>query len=117
MTRRKQVVTGGVDTHKDIHVAAVVDGRGNLPGTARFATTAQGYRSLLTWMRSFGQVDKVGIEGTGANGAGLAHSLGETGVEVVEVNRTNRQMRRRRGKSDTVDAEAAARAALTGERT
>lgn len=117
MTRHKQVVTGGVDTHKDLHVAAVVDGRGMLLGSEQFATTPQGYRSLLTWFRTFGEVDKVGVEGTGAYGAGLARFLGETGVEVVEVNRTNRQMRRSRGKSDIVDAEAAARAALNGEAT
>ena len=117
MTRYEQVVTGGVDTHKDLHVAALVDGLGKLLGSALFETTAQGYRSLLTWMRSFGEVDRVGVEGTGAYGAGLARFLGEAGIEVVEVNRTNRQMRRRRGKSDTVDSEAAARAALNGEAT
>ena len=105
-----------MDTHKDLHVAAVVDERGTL-GSEQFTTTAEGYRRLLTWMRSFGPVDKVGVEGTGAYGAGLARFLGEVGIEVVEVNRTNRQMRRRRGKSDTVDAEAAARAALNGEAT
>ncbi|MHB1718847.1 MAG: IS110 family transposase, partial [Acidimicrobiales bacterium] len=65
----------------------------------------------------FGELAKVGVEGTGAYGAGLARHLATEGVEVVEVNRPNRQARRRRGKSDTVDAEAAARAALNGEAT
>jgi transposase len=68
-------------------------------------------------MRSFGELDWVGVEGTGAYGAGLARHLRGESLEVLEVNRPNRQMRRQRGKSDTVDAEAAARAALNGEAT
>lgn len=108
---------GGVDTHKDVHVAAVVDDIGRILGTSAFPTTAKGLTELHTWMRSFGDVARVGVEGTGAYGAGLARHLGNEGVEVVEVNRPNRQMRRRRGKSDTVGAEAAARAALNGEAT
>ena len=110
-----RVVVGGVDTHKDVHVAAVVDDRGKILGTAPFDTTIRGCRALLRWMRSFGELERVGVEGTGAYGAGLARHLSDEGVEVLEVNRPNRQMRRLRGKSDTVDAEAAARAALNGE--
>ena len=115
MTRKRPVVIGGVDTHKDVHVAAVVDGTGKILDTASFATSAKGLDELLTWMRSFGEVHLVGVEGTGAYGAGLSRRLEEAGIEVLEVNRPNRQVRRRRGKSDTVDAEAAARAALNGE--
>jgi len=115
MPSEAQVVIGGVDTHKDVHVAAAIDERGKVLDTASFEVTARGYRELLTWLRSFGELAKVGVEGTGAYGAGLARHLGGAGVEVVEVNRPNRQARRRRGKSDTVDAEAAARAALNGE--
>lgn len=100
-----------------VHVAAVIDRRGKILDTGRFETTVRGYRQLLAWLRSFGELDKVGIEGTGAYGAGLARHLGTENVCVVEVNRPNRQLRRRRGKSDTVDAEAAARAALNGEAT
>lgn len=110
-----EVVIGGVDTHKDVHVAAVVDERGKILDTKSFSTTAKGYGELLDWMRSFGEVQKVGVEGTAAYGAGLARYLAEAGVCVVEVNRPNRQARRRRGKSDTVDAEAAARAVLNSE--
>jgi len=111
MTRKRSVVIGGVDTHKDVHVAAVIDERGKIGDTASFSATAKGYRELLAWLGSFGELAKVGVEGTGAYGAGLARHLGREGVEVVEVNRPNRQARRRRGKSDTVDAEAAAHAA------
>jgi transposase len=115
MVERGRRVVGGVDTHKDIHVAAAVDDVGRILGTAEFPTTTRGHRALLAWLGRFGVVARVGIEGTGAYGAGLARYLAKAGVEVVEVDRPNRQTRRRRGKSDPVDAEAAARAALSGE--
>jgi transposase len=108
-------VTGGVDTHRDFHVAAVLDGLGRLLGTSTFAASSAGYRQLLAWLGSFGPVEKVGVEGTGAYGAGLMRYLHRCDIEVVEVNRPNRQTRRRRGKNDTVDAIGAARAALNGE--
>lgn len=108
-------VTGGVDTHGDNHVAAVVDAAGRILGTQTFPADSAGYHRLLAWVRRYGQVARIGVEGTGAYGAGLARYLTGEDVEVVEVNRPNRQTRRRRGKSDTTDAEAAARAALNGE--
>jgi transposase len=108
-------VTGGVDTHGEMHVAAVVDCAGRILGTAPFPADLAGYKKLLAWMRQAGVVVRVGVEGTGAYGAGLARYLAGQGVTVVEVNRPNRQARRRRGKSDATDAEAAARAALNGE--
>jgi transposase len=107
-------VTGGVDTHADVHVAAVVDDSGGVLGVQSFATTPAGFRSLHGWLTDFGAVSKVGVEGTGAYGAGLARYLRAQEVEVVEVDRPNRQQRRRRGKSDTLDAIEAARAALSG---
>lgn len=115
LTEGTRCVTGGIDTHKHTHVAAIVDAAGRILGTAEFPTTTAGHRHLLRWLRRHGQVDRVGVEGTGAYGAGIARFLTEAGVKVVEVNRPNRQLRRRRGKSDPVDAEAAARAALSGE--
>lgn len=115
MVEERKPVTGGVDTHKEVHVAAAVDRAGRLLGTRSFATTPAGYAELSSWLGSFGVIECVGVEGTGAYGAGLARHLAAVGVEVVEVNRPNRQMRRRRGKNDTVDAEAAARAALNGQ--
>jgi transposase len=115
MVEQQRAVYGGADTHKDFHVAAVVDEAGRILGTETFPATASGYAALVRWLRRHGDVVKVGIEGTGAYGAGLCRAVTGEGIEVVEVNRPNRQMRRRRGKSDTVDAEAAARAALNGE--
>jgi transposase len=108
-------VTGGVDTHGEQHVAAVIDAVGRILGTQAFPADLPGYRQLLRWMQSFGPVAQAGVEGTGSYGAGLARYLTGQGVTVVEVNRPNRQARRRRGKSDATDAEAAARAALNGE--
>lgn len=108
-------VIGGVDTHTDFHVAAAIDGRGKLLGTASFPADRIGYRQLWGWLGGFGEVWRVGIEGTGAYGAGLSRFLAAAGVEAVEVTRPNRQQRRRHGKTDTGDAIAAARAVLSGE--
>jgi transposase len=117
MHHLEREVTGGVDTHSEQHVAAVVDEAGRILGTEAFPATGKGYRQLLSWMGSYGCLVKVGVEGTGSYGAGLARYFSDESVTVVEVNRPNRQARRRRGKSDTTDAEAAARAALNGEAT
>ena len=107
-------VVGGVDTHLDVHVAAVVDPVGGLLGVESFPTTPAGYHDLAEWLESFGPVERVGVEGTGTYGAGLARHLSASGVAVVEVDRPNRQARRRNGKSDELDAIEAARAALSG---
>ena len=81
----------------------------------RFATTVDGYEALAEWLRSFGEVVLVGVEGTGSYGAGLTRHLQRAGMVVVEVDRPNRQRRRRAGKSDTHDAISAARAAFAGD--
>ena len=97
-------VFGGVDTHRDCHVAAVVDTAGRVLGTAPFPADAAGFEELGGWLRSQGRVVRVGVEGTGSYGAGLTRYLTGIGIEVVEVNRPNRQLRRRLGKTDTTDA-------------
>lgn len=109
------VVVGGVDTHAEVHVAAVVDQVGRVLGSEAFAACEVGYRAAWAWMRSHGRLEMVGVEGTGSYGAGLARYLRSQGVAVVEVIRPNRQARRRRGKSDAADAVAAALAALSGD--
>ncbi len=114
---RPGAVIGGVDTHADIHVAAACDHLGGVLGTESFPTTPTGYRRLLAFLVSFGPLASVGVEGTGSYGSGLARHLTDAGVHVVEVNRPNRQVRRRHGKSDTVDAIAAARAVISGDAT
>ena len=111
MVDTSRPVTGGVDTHLDLNVAAALDGIGGLLGVEQFPTTTAGNKALLGWLRALGTVVKVGVEGTGSYGAPLARYLRGAGVEVVEVDRPNRQERRRKGKTDTVDAIEAARAA------
>ncbi len=117
MTTMPLRITGGVDTHLDVHIAAALDHRGGLVGVESFDTTAAGYRRLLAWLTSFGVVEAVGVEGTGSYGAGLTRHLQANGIRVVEVDRPNRQRRRRRGKSDPQDAITAARAAQSGDAT
>ena len=117
LTPQRVVVIGGVDTHADVHVAAACDHLGAVLGTASFPTTTAGYRLLLRFLGSFGQLAQVGVEGTGSYGSGLARHLADRDVVVVEVNRPNRQARRAHGKNDTVDAIAAARAVISGQAT
>jgi transposase len=117
MTQPPAEITGGVDTHKDTHTAAAADSAGRILGSAQFPATAAGYAALLAWLRTFGTLVLVGIEGTGAYGAGLARHLAEHGVAMAEIDRPDRKTRRWQGKSDPVDAEAAARAALAARRT
>jgi transposase len=109
-----RAITGGVDTHADVHVAAALDPVGGLLGVREFPATPAGYAQLLGWLSGFGTLGLVGIEGTGSYGAGLARHIAAAGVRVVEVGRSDRQDRRRQGKSDPLDAVSAARAALSG---
>src|SRR4051812_8281915 len=110
-------VTLGIDTHLDQHAAAVVDPVGRLLGTASFAATSDGYDRLLTWASSFGLVTRAGVEGTGSYGAGVARFLQAAGVEVIEVTRAARADRRHQGKTDPLDAQAAAMVVLAGRAT
>jgi transposase len=110
-------VTVGVDTHIDQHVGVALDQFGRRLGTRSVPTTPAGFATLLAWAGGFGGIERIGIEGTGSDGAGLARWLRGRGLTVVEVERPDRhgrQARRRRGKSDPLDAEAAARAVQAG---
>ena len=115
MAAKKTPITGGVDTHGLTHHAAAVDQTGRVLGDKEFPATAAGYRALLAWLRAHGTVVKVGVEGTGTYGAGLARYLAAEKVGLVEVDRPDRKTRRAKGKSDPIDAIAAARAALSGQ--
>ena len=108
------LVTVGVDSHKELHVAVAVDQLGRRLGSCTVATTRRGFGQLERWAQRLGVVQRFGIEGTGSYAAGLARWLAARGHQVVEVTRPNRQTRRRQGKSDPIDAEAAARSALAG---
>jgi len=112
-----RMIVGGVDTHADTHVAAVIDSNGGVLGIEAFPADQSGFEALLGWFTSHGEIQMVGVEGTGSWGVGLARFLHDHEILVVEVDRPNRQNRRRVGKSDPTDAVAAARAALSGSAT
>ncbi|KQV16909.1 transposase [Kitasatospora sp. Root187] len=107
----------GVDTHKDIHVAAVITTLGASLAHQEFPTTAVGYRQLISWARSFGVIRRAGVECTGSYGVALTRALHREDIEVVEVNQPDRATRLKRGKTDAIDADAAARAVLSGRAT
>ena len=113
----RQPIFAGVDTHKEIHVAALIDPAGTVLGTRSFSTTRAGYRALLAWVRGHGDLIRIGIEGTGSYGAGLTRHLAKHDVVILEVDRPDRSDRRRKGKDDDLDAINAARAALHERRT
>ncbi|MDP9488457.1 MAG: IS110 family transposase [Actinomycetota bacterium] len=107
-------VTVGVDTHLDLHVAVALDHLGRRLDDLTVPTREAGYAKLLRWAEALGSLERVGIEGAGSFGAGLARYLRAKGVEVLEVGRPKRRDQHRSGKSDPIDAELAARAVLAG---
>ncbi|MFK0224106.1 IS110 family transposase [Streptomyces vinaceus] len=107
----------GVDTHKDIHVAAVITTLGAPLAHHEFPATAIGYGQLIAWARSFGALRRAGVECTGSYGAALTRALRRENIDVVEINQPDRATRRKRGKTDTIDADAAARTVLSGRAT
>lgn len=107
----------GVDTHSETHVAVVIDQLGQRLAGRSFAATRAGYARLVEWASGFGVIDRIGIEGTGSWGRGLTLFCLSLGLAVRDVDRPDRRTRRRKGKTDLVDAEAAARAVLAGTAT
>jgi transposase len=105
----------GVDTHLDSHVGVVIDYRGKWLGALSVQANPTGYRELLRWAQSFGNLLRAGVEGTGTYGAGLFQLLHGHGIDVFEINRPDRSQRRCQGKSDPTDAESAARTVLSGK--
>src|SRR5690606_4490907 len=104
----------GVDTHKHIHVAAVMDSIGGILASLTISTDTAGFRQPSEWAATLGKIIAFGIEGTGSYGAGLTSFIRRNGHKVIEVSRPDRRLRRLNGKSDTLDAENAARAVLAG---
>lgn len=104
----------GVDTHKHVHVAVAVDLLGVRLGDILVSADTGGYGRLREWALEIGRIESFGIEGTGSYGAGLTSFLRRHGHRIVEVNRGDRRTRREKGKSDTIDAEMAARSVLAG---
>jgi transposase len=114
MTDQTPQVIGGVDTHGATHHAALIDPIGRHLGDQEFPATAAGYAALAAWLSGHGTVIAVGVEGTGSYGAALARHLTAAGIVVVEVDRPDRKTRRTAGKSDPLDAYAAAMAVASG---
>jgi transposase len=104
----------GVDTHKHVHVAVAIDRLGLRLGDCSVSADRAGYAKMVAWARALGSIDVVGIEGTGSYGVGLASYVRRQALRVVEVNHCDRRKRRNDGKSDTLDAETAARSVLAG---
>lgn len=104
----------GVDTHKYIHVAVAIDRLGTRLGACTISADRAGYAELLAWADALGPVDAFGIEGTGSYGVGLASHVRRHALRVLEVSHCDRRKRRSHGKSDTLDAETAARSVLAG---
>ena len=108
------IVIVGVDTHKHIHVAVAIDALGVRLAALSASADRTGYTALVAWARSLGTVHAFGIEGTGSYGVGLASHVRRQAIRVVEVSHCDRRKRRNNGKSDTLDAETAARSVLAG---
>jgi len=104
----------GVDTHKLVHVAVAIDLLGARLATISVSADRAGYAVLVAWARALGIVEAFGIEGTGSYGVGLASFVRRQSIKVVEVSHCDRRKRRNNGKSDTIDAETAARSVLSG---
>lgn len=109
-----QVIVG-VDTHKANHIAVAINTHGARLGITTIPATGKGYRDLEIWASKFGHVRAFGIEGTGSYGAGLSRVLLAKGHNVLDIMRPNRQLRYLHGKSDSLDAESAARSVLSGQ--
>jgi transposase len=102
----------GVDTHLDFHTVVALDQLGRLLASLTIGSDPFGYRQLVDWAEALGEVGGFAVEGTGSYGAGLARYLSADGHVVVEVDRPSRKGRRLKGKSDSLDAEHAARQLL-----
>jgi transposase len=114
-TVQAEIVIGGIDAHADTHHVVALDLTGKMLGDHPFPASSRGYRDALDWLAGFGVIDKIGVESTGSYAAGMTRFLLGAGIDVVEVNQPHPHLRSRRGKNDTVDAEAAARKALSGQ--
>lgn len=117
MTDERRPVVAGVDTHKDTHYAAVISVTGEHLAAAEFPATQAGYQALQWFITCHGVLARAGVEGTNSYGAGLSHHLHDAGVQIIEVIRSSRQIQRMRGKSNEIDAYAAAHIALAATNT
>jgi len=105
----------GVDTHRDEHAIAVINGVGEVVDHFTIEANTSGYSLALE--RTAKYADLIwGLEGTGSYGRSFAKALARKGQIVYEVPGTITKRHRRRlrgaGKSDPQDAHAIAEAVL-----
>ena len=93
----------------------MIDTAGGKLGDVGFPATLIGYQAIAAYIAAFGLVRQVGIEGTHSYSPGIILHLQDAGIRVVELIRPNRQVRRMRGKSDAIDAYAAAATVLASQ--
>jgi transposase len=108
----------GVDTHAKTHTYAVlVSATGQVVDTATFPTSPPGIARATAWMRRRAGEEQVmvSVEGASSYGAGLTRALRGAGISVCDVRTPRRTSRRSQGKSDSIDAVAAAQAVLGTE--
>ena len=84
---KKRRIIGGVDTHADTHHAAVVLMNGRRLADREFSATTAGYEALLEWMRGFGRLHAVGVEGTGSYGAALAEDMLKAAPDALRISK------------------------------
>ncbi|WP_210737725.1 IS110 family transposase, partial [Gordonia amicalis] len=112
-----QVVVLGVDTHQRTHHAAIVAADGRPLADREFPTTTAGYTEMWQWACGFGRIEHAAVESSASYGAGLTRMLTDQGVTVIEVNTPDLPRRYAHGKTDQLDAYAAAMAVITGRAT
>ena len=110
-------IIAGVDTHTGIHTLALLDMNGRVLSTNTFGADPDGYGHLIAMLGDPARCAGIGVEGTNSFGAALARRLQAAGFPVYEVLRPKRGVRRKDGKSDPIDAIAAARSVLAGDGT
>ena len=109
-----RAITGGVDTHADVHVAAALDSVGGLLGVAEFPVSPAGYARLLGWLAGSAPSPWSGSKGPAATARAWPATWQPPASGSSRRGRSDRQDRRRQGKSDPLDAVSAARAAQSG---
>lgn len=100
----------GIDTHARTYTYAIISIRtGARQGCQAFPVTTPGMNRAITWIRrnTHGEV-LAAVEGTRSYGATITHALTAAGLRVVEVKPPRKKERAGAGKTDEIDATAAA---------
>lgn len=109
----------GVDTHTDTHTAAIVSPIGAVLADITVTADPTGYAQLITWVASHTPGPRIiwALEGTRSHGTGLTRALTAAAATIAEAPSPPSARKRRSGKSDLLDAIAAARTVLALNKT